>query len=185
VSIPAEHVFACMPSLAAPAQTYGGRVGIDNKVGRNTVTGGGPVTVTVTEPIPCYRFREGLFSVCLASGNQRRSCYHSRERASATVPPKKLRPALIDKRLAPSPCQAMLSEIDADMQQQLTTKPGNMQQEQQVSLSLRPKDLLGPVTRVKKKRRRSNRSSPPFSTALSCTGFRRAPMQVKGLKKAI
>jgi len=26
-----------------------------NKVGRNTVTSGGPVTVTVTEPIPCYR----------------------------------------------------------------------------------------------------------------------------------
>ena len=26
-----------------------------SKVGRNTVTSGGPVTVTVTEPIPCYR----------------------------------------------------------------------------------------------------------------------------------
>ena len=31
--------------------------------------------VTVTKPIPCYRSREGLVSVCLASGNQRRSCY--------------------------------------------------------------------------------------------------------------
>ena len=49
-----------------------------SKVGRNTVTSGGPVTVTVTEPIPCYRSREGLFSVCLASGNQRRSCFRSR-----------------------------------------------------------------------------------------------------------
>jgi len=48
-----------------------------SKVGRNTVTGGGPVTVTVTEPIPCYRSREGLFSVCLARGNQLRSCYRS------------------------------------------------------------------------------------------------------------
>ena len=56
------------------------------KVGRNTVTSGGPGTVTVTEPIPCYRFGEGLFTVCLASGNQRRSCYHSRERASVAVP---------------------------------------------------------------------------------------------------
>ena len=45
----------------------------EGKVGRNTVTGGGPITVTVTEPIPCHRSREGLLSVCLASGNQRRS----------------------------------------------------------------------------------------------------------------
>ena len=65
------------------------------KVGRNTVTSGGPVTVTVTEPIPCYRSREGILSVCLARGSQRRSCYRSRgERAAVTVPPKKLRPAL-------------------------------------------------------------------------------------------
>ena len=49
-----------------------------NKVGRNSVTSGGHVTVTVTEPIPCYRSWEGLFYVCLASGNQRRSCYRSR-----------------------------------------------------------------------------------------------------------
>ena len=55
------------------------------KVGRNTVTSGGPVTVAVTEPIPCYSSSEGLFSVCLASGNQRRSCHRSRERASVTV----------------------------------------------------------------------------------------------------
>ena len=47
------------------AKSHGGKV----------VTGGGPVTVTVTEPIPSYRSREGLFSVCLASGNQRWSCY--------------------------------------------------------------------------------------------------------------
>ena len=49
------------------------------KVGRNTVTSGGPVTVTVTEPIPCYLSREGLFYVCMASGNQRRSCYRSQK----------------------------------------------------------------------------------------------------------
>ena len=49
---------------------------LHSKVGRNTVTSGG--SVTVTEPIPCYRSREGLFSLCLASGNQRRSCYRSR-----------------------------------------------------------------------------------------------------------
>ena len=54
------------------------------KVGRNTVTSGGPVTAT--KPIPCYRSSEGLFSVCLASGNQRRSCYRSRERAPARWP---------------------------------------------------------------------------------------------------
>jgi len=54
-----------------------GRSDVVSKVGRNTVTSGGPVTVTVTEPIPCYRSREGLFYVCLASGNQRRSCYRS------------------------------------------------------------------------------------------------------------
>jgi len=49
-----------------------------HQVGRNTVASGVPVTVTVTQPIPCYRSREGLISVCLASGNQRRSCCRSR-----------------------------------------------------------------------------------------------------------
>ena len=43
----------------------------DLQVGCSTVTSGGPVTDTVTEPIPPDRSREGLFSVCLASGNQR------------------------------------------------------------------------------------------------------------------
>ena len=55
-----------------------------SQVGRNTVTSGSPVTVTVTEPIPCYRRYCCLFSVCLVSGNQRRSCCRSRERPSVT-----------------------------------------------------------------------------------------------------
>ena len=63
------------------------------KVGRNTVNSGGPVTVAVMEPIPCYSSSEGLFSVCLASGYQRRSCLRSRERASVTVS-KKTTPSL-------------------------------------------------------------------------------------------
>ena len=66
-----------------------------SEVGRNTVTSGGPVTVIVTGPIPCYRSRVGLSSMCLASGNQRRSCSRSRERDSVTVPKTKLRPALM------------------------------------------------------------------------------------------
>ena len=33
--------------------------------------------------------------MCLASGNRRRSCYRSREQSSVTVPPKKLRRALV------------------------------------------------------------------------------------------
>ena len=33
-----------------------------------------------TEPIPCDRYQEGLFSLCLASGKQRRSCYTGAER---------------------------------------------------------------------------------------------------------
>jgi len=70
----------------------------ENKVGRNTVTSGGPVTVTVTEPIPCHRSREDLSYVCLASGNQRRSCYRSR--SSLTVPKKKLRAALPENSCA-------------------------------------------------------------------------------------
>ena len=74
--------------------------GTGTKAGRNTVTSGGPVTVTVTEPIPCYRSREGRFYVCLASGNQRGSCY--RERASVTAPPPKTRPALDARRLSTS-----------------------------------------------------------------------------------
>jgi len=47
------------------AGSWSETIALDPKVGRNTVTSGGPVTVTVTEPIPCYRSREGLFSVCL------------------------------------------------------------------------------------------------------------------------
>jgi len=61
---------------------------------RNTVTSGGPVTVTVTEPIPCYRSREGLLSVCLAIGNQRRSCYRSRGTSLCHRSQEKVRPAL-------------------------------------------------------------------------------------------
>ena len=60
------------PAPVHPAALFSAH--LYNKVGRNTVTSGGPATVTVTEPIPCYRSREGLFTVCLASGNQRRSC---------------------------------------------------------------------------------------------------------------
>ena len=48
-----------------------------------------------TEPIPYNRYREGLFSVGLASGKQRTSCYRYRERASVTRYPKKLRSALV------------------------------------------------------------------------------------------
>ena len=57
---------------------------------RNTVNRGGPVTVTVTEPIPCYRRSQGLFYVCLASGNQGMSFYRLREGASVTVLKNKL-----------------------------------------------------------------------------------------------
>jgi len=64
------------------------------KVGRNTVTSEGPVTVTVTEPIPCYRSSEGLFSVCLASGNQRRSCYRFPGTSLCYHPPQKTTPSL-------------------------------------------------------------------------------------------
>ena len=71
------------------------------KVGRNMVTSGGPVR-------SCYRYRngadvllppvtgssDGLFSVCLASGNQRRSCYRSGNEPLLPFPKKTLRPAL-------------------------------------------------------------------------------------------
>ena len=69
----------CAPALVA-------------RLGR--VTSGGPVTVTVTEPIPCYRSREGLFYVCLASGNQRRSCYRSRGTSLCYRSLKKTTPSL-------------------------------------------------------------------------------------------
>ena len=39
------------------------------KVGRNTVTDGGPVTVIGNGADSCYRRKHGLFSVCMASGN--------------------------------------------------------------------------------------------------------------------
>ena len=62
------------------------------KVGRNMVTNGDPVTVTgngatVTEsPLP---------GRATLNGDRRGSCYRSREQSSVTVPPKKLRPALL------------------------------------------------------------------------------------------
>ena len=55
------------------------------KVGRNTLESGGPVTVNGNGANSLYSHLEGLFSVCLASDHQRRSCYRHRERASVTV----------------------------------------------------------------------------------------------------
>ena len=52
------------------------------------------LTLPGTEPIPCCRYRQGLFSVCLDSGNQQMSCYRSREKSSVTVPKKTTTPSL-------------------------------------------------------------------------------------------
>jgi len=43
------------------------QISVRYKVGRNIVTSGGPLTVTVTEPIPCYRRDPGplrAYSLC-------------------------------------------------------------------------------------------------------------------------
>ena len=76
--LPLARVRQRVEGVGQPVHALHGPAGFTTKVGRNTFTSGGPVTVTVTEPIPCYRSREGLFYVCLTSGNQRRSCYRSR-----------------------------------------------------------------------------------------------------------
>ena len=88
-------------------ETIGAQL-VRRKVGRNTITGGVPVTVTVTEPITCYRSREGLFSVCLASGNQRRSSY---------------RPALV-RRCAPRRAPQLPADLNIPLLHRFNAKTG-------------------------------------------------------------